>query len=200
MKPRRKKAKPCAHCGVEFYPCTGHSKYCSQVCCGLARRRPSRVCLQCKQAYRPACRRSTSRFCSRLCRGQYAMKQRPLCIACGKPCNGTKRQFCSQACGSRYRVLTGVGFGKRGIAPVGATRYRDNGYIVEKRADGRFYWQHRLVMERLLGRPLLRSEHVHHLNGHRADNRPCNLELWHKHHPFGVRTDPPHVQLQFQHE
>jgi hypothetical protein len=49
-------------------------------------------------------------------------------------------------------------------------------------------FEHILIMSRMLGRPLLPHENVHHKNGCRSDNRPQNLELWSRRQPPGQRV------------
>ncbi len=56
------------------------------------------------------------------------------------------------------------------------TTLRRDGYVLEY-VDKKQHFQHRLVMERHLGRKLFKGEVVHHRNGNRADNRIENLEL-----------------------
>lgn len=73
-----------------------------------------------------------------------------------------------------------------------------NGYKVVTTAPGSPpRLEHRVIMERLLGRPLERHESVHHVNGSRSDNttsgplidfRSGNLELWSTAQPAGQRV------------
>jgi hypothetical protein len=86
----------------------------------------------------------------------------------------------------------------RKISPAGSGSL-DNGYIRDK-IGKKTVMRHRIIMEMSLGRPLERSETVHHKNGNRSDNRLvkghelecpdtcCNLELWSNLQPPGQRV------------
>ena len=73
----------------------------------------------------------------------------------------------------------------------GGRRVSSEGYVMLSFPEGGRISEHRLVMEKKLGRRLRRGEIAHHINGNRQDNRPENLELMtasqhskHHSHPF----------------
>ena len=70
----------------------------------------------------------------------------------------TRARFCGQTCSAR-----------RGINGT-TTRYK------QIKRDGRHIGEHRYVVEQLIGRRLLPTEHVHHVNEVKTDNKIQNLE------------------------
>lgn len=77
-----------------------------------------------------------------------------------------------------------------------ARKVDSNGYVLIRvpghpAATGGGGWvlEHRVVMERHLGRFLERFENIHHKNGVRDDNRPENLEMWITRQPAGQRPE-----------
>lgn len=101
------------------------------------------------------------------------------------------------------RVLKKYGiesrFGKKGSAAAGwrgGISQNAQGYVLQSVDRTSPFWQmasrsgyvmrHRLVMAQNLGRPLLDSESVHHINGDRTDNRIENLQLRQGKHGTGT--------------
>lgn len=81
------------------------------------------------------------------------------------------------------RFLREVGRGGKARRPrvLGA-----GGYVFVRDERGDLVLEHRQVMSRALGRPLTRTETVHHLDGDITNNRLENLQLRHGQHGKGV--------------
>ena len=124
------------------------------------------------------------------------------CVGCGKERwvvfkNGKPHNPICKSCSQRERTKT-IEFmglmdrmrsrrGKDNPSWKGGRHLTDSGYVqvyVDRESpyycmsDSKGYvLEHRLVMAMRIGRPLLKQEIVHHINGVRDDNRPDNLEV-----------------------
>lgn len=179
----------CEHCKQEF-KCTKRVKtrrYCSKRCLAFARHakrghahKPV-VCPTCgKTVMMRGSLASVQKFCSRECwRNRETKWPRTFnCEFCDKLVDRVRTshyrpgraQFCSVQCRSEA---------KRKNQTV-----TNQGYRVHS-VKGKPVLEHRIIMEKILGRPLRKDENVHHRNGQRLDNREDNLELWSQAQPPG---------------
>lgn len=123
-----------------------------------------------------------------------------VCESCGKefPIYKLRVKHCSRECSGHSLSQRQIGAANAKWKGGEIVTKKLGGYIKQltpghPAADASGYvLQHRLVMEEVIGRPLKKSERVHHKNGKRDDNRPENLELWtgtgtSKKDPHGIR-------------
>ena len=108
------------------------------------------------------------RFCSAQCRNVFFARMPVVkeCILCKKPFKdktGGDRVYCSLNC---YWANL------KKIHPRG-----DKKSYLKVKINGKRLSEHRYLIEKSIGRKLLRSEIVHHLNGDKHDNRLENLKI-----------------------
>ena len=126
----------------------------------------------------------------------------PICKKIFKWCGESKkywkkRKYCSIKC-SGTTIKKGTIPWNKGIQGLvgkdnptykGGRNIAVNGYVrILIVGTGTYALEHRLVMEKHLGRKLKRCEVVHHINHIRTDNRIENLELMGKAKHDGMET------------
>jgi len=135
-----------------------------------------KLCEVCNKSFYVPKNRQKARFCSTDChRVAQVTRRETICATCGEtflsaPSRGM--QYCTRECyeAARYkRPLEHQVNGK-------PAKVNKQGYV-EVWDGEKWVFEHRFVMERELGRPLLMEEHVHHINRVKDDNRPENLKI-----------------------
>lgn len=91
-------------------------------------------------------------------------------VITGKAFNLGYGTYCSTSCANKgcRRGYSGKAKIKGGY--VGLTRYDANG-------QRSYYPEHRYIIEQIIGRKLLKNEHVHHIDKNRSNNNINNLLL-----------------------
>jgi hypothetical protein len=140
----------------------------------------------------------TGQWWLQLSRARTRISPKP-CVRCGVEFLAWYKQppteHCSRSCARRdFHGKNPSIFAKENAARWNGGKFKNrHGYIMVHAPDHpncqgnlrKYVLEHRLVMEKTLGRYLERYETVHHKNGDRTDNRPENLELW------AQRRQPP---------
>ena len=109
------------------------------------------------------------------------------CLVDGCETAGVARGYCMKHY-ARFKKRGHTGEAALERAEQGTGSITESGYRKIKTPTG-YEFEHRLVMAKMIGRPLREGENVHHRDGDRLNNAPANLELWIVQQPAGQRLE-----------
>lgn len=188
----------CQQCNELFTTTRTKGTYCSHACrnaalkaAKVAQRQawPIVTCQECGEKFqRPGWYgKAKNPFCSPDCWYKFFRENpeaggkwkvpRQVCTGCGatfKAKRRYRRQFCSDSCYRRYNVGKNHSHWKHG------RKLMPNGYVQINVAPNKRRYEHIVVVEKMIGRPLRADECIDHINGIRDDNRPENLRVMKK--------------------
>lgn len=178
--------RTCPICSKIFLVYGTHNPVtCSVECGGIYRRKKkTKTCPVCGKEF--SCYpKQAAKFCSVKCRGESKRVPNDTreCISCGKKFevrHCSPKRYCSIGCIQRGNFAEKAAHWNGGIRT-------HKGYILRytpehpygiKMGNTKYVKEHRLVMEKHIGRYLKKHEVVHHINGKKTDNRIENLRLF----------------------
>jgi HNH endonuclease len=180
----------CQQCGKSYE--TDHearSKYCSQACYGLSRRRGAEaICAFCGKTFYKLRSQPRQRYCSPEC-GHHSPNMRVPDASQKPDIHGSRNPMYGRGMKGADNPMYGL---RTNHAPrwTGGVHHRRDGYRYAVAADNhpnpayvkpsgtKYVLLHRQVMERHLGRFLTAEEVVHHRDGDPTNNEIENLQLF----------------------
>lgn len=180
----------CQHCGASYetYPSI-RLKYCTSNCANEAKRKGAPItCEQCGVVFNapPSQQR---RFCSKSC-ARTALNLTEANPAYQRDISGTNNPMHGKGMNGTANPMYGL---RKEQSPrwKGGRKVRRDGYVLVVAPDDhpapadthtasglKYILEHRLVMEQHIGRYLLPSEVVHHIDGNPSNNAIDNLQLF----------------------
>ncbi len=162
----------CKFCSITFQVYNyrkNKALYCSQKCYGNSLKnikRPrgqkiNKICIVCNKSFKVNPSQNKTRFCSRICKNQWSRGKR------FSKNTEFKKGYVREKSPAWKGGIMHYSKGYKAIKTLNHPFVNKNGYVPE----------HRLIMEKHLGRYLKPEEIVHHINGNPSDNRIRNLQI-----------------------
>lgn len=206
----------CEGCIREFFPHNKYQRFCSHACAASdfhARKDPTTKKTKFDLPINADNPRYTQDYSGQWWYKPGGSKNHPRTRASIAKCEYCEKQFLTNIFHSKKQVYCSRRCALKATCEANPNRYKGDkgsnwkggkiivrGYVMIYAPDhptvlkGKarpYVFEHRLIMEKQLGRYLLPHEQIHHKNGIPSDNRPENLELWSNHpgQPHGQRAD-----------